>query len=91
MKFALEVGETEKNIVEFGFNQLLGRTVIRVNRREVKKGVRLFSEPMYEEHAVDVGRQEKWQVRIKKERHQLVGAHYAVFVNNRLVNVYKGV
>src|SRR5215213_3559655 len=45
MRFALEVGETETNHLEFEFNQLLGSTVIKVNNKQVKKSVRLFSEP----------------------------------------------
>ena len=90
MKFALEIGETEKNLLEFAFNQLLGKTLIRVNRREIKNEQRWFSEPVRESHRVDVGINEKWEVRIEKQRKQLVGGKYSIFVNDRLVNVYQG-
>jgi len=45
MTFALLIGETEKNLLEFNFNQLLGRTEIKVNEKLVKKTTRLFSGP----------------------------------------------
>ena len=40
MTFALVIGETEKNLLEFNFNQLLGSTVIKVNDKLVKKNTR---------------------------------------------------
>lgn len=90
MKFALEIGETEKNLVEFAFNQLLGNTVIKVNRRVIKNERRLISEPVRESHRIKVGINEKWEVRIEKTRQQLLGGRFSVFVNDRLINVYKG-
>ncbi|HXG48586.1 MAG TPA: hypothetical protein VNO52_13245 [Methylomirabilota bacterium] len=90
MKFALEIGETEKNLVEFAFNQLLGNTVIKVNRRVVKNERRLISEPVRESHRIQVGINEKWEVRIEKKRQQLVGGRFSVFVNDRLINVFQG-
>jgi len=59
MRFALEIGETEKNRLEFQFNQLLGSTIIKVNNNEVKKTVRYFSEPLLERHVVEVGKEER--------------------------------
>ena len=73
MKFCIEVGEAEKHVVEFNFNQLLGQVVIKVNRKEIKRNVRLFDEPLKETHVIPIGDGEKHIVRIEKERKQLFG------------------
>jgi hypothetical protein len=90
MTFALLVGETEKNLLEFQFNQLLGSTVIKVNDKLVKKSVRLFSEPLEEQHELEVGENERHTVSIKKERKLLFGQKYVVYVNQRLVKLIHG-
>lgn len=91
MTFALLVGETEKNLLEFKFNQLLGSTEIKVNEQLVKKNVRLFSEPVEERHEIEVGTRERHTVSIKKERKLLFGQKYVVYVNQRLVRLFHGV
>jgi hypothetical protein len=91
MKFCLEVGETERNLIEYAFNQLLGQLCIRVNQHEVKSNVRLFDEPLTETHTLEVGRQERLTVRIEKERKLLFGQRCRVYVNNRLLKCYEGV
>lgn len=91
MRFALEIGETEKNRLEFQFNQLLGSTVIKVNNKEVKKSVRLFSEPLQERHELEVGTNERHTVFIEKQRKLLFGQKYLVYVNQRLVKLFHGV
>jgi len=90
MKFCLEVGETERHLIEFEFNQLLGQLHIRVNRQEIKRQVRLFNEPVRETHVVQVGRNERWTVRIEKERKPLFGQRCRVFLNERLYRCYEG-
>jgi len=91
MKFHLEVGEVEKHIVEFKFDQLLGQLVIKVNKKEVKRSVRLFNEPMRETHTLQVGDGERVMVRIEKERKQLFGQKCRVFLNDRLYKCYEGI
>lgn len=91
MTFSLEVGETEKHLVEFRFNQLSGKLVIKLNNREVKRSVRLFSEPIRESHAFDIGEKERLSLRIEKQRKLLYGQKYQVFVNERLVRAYEGI
>jgi hypothetical protein len=88
MKFAFEVGETEKNRLEYEFNQLLGRLVVKVNSEPVKQSRRLFNEPVLEIIVVEVGQNEKSTVRIEKERRQLIGHRNRLYVNNRLVKVF---
>ena len=91
MKFCLEVGEMERHLVEFDFNQLLGELRIRVNKKEIKRSVRLFDEPLAETHTLRVGNQEDLVVRIEKERKMLFGQKCRVFLNDRLYKYYEGV
>jgi len=91
MKFMLEVGEIQKHLVEFNFDQLLGKSVIKVNKQEVKRRVRLFNEPLKEVHTIQVSEGERLQVRIEKERKLLFGQKCRVFVNDRLYKCYEGV
>lgn len=91
MRFCLEVGEQERHLIEFTFNQLLGQLRIRVNRREVKNSVRLFDEPLTETHTLQVGKEERINIRIEKERKLLFGQKCRVFLNNRLYKCYEGV
>jgi len=90
VKFAIEIGDTEKHRLEYHFNQLLGSLVIKVNERPVKKALRLVNEPLLEVHDFVVGDQEKSSVRIEKERMPLVGCRNRLYVNNRLVRVFSG-
>ena len=91
MKFVVEVGDVLKRKVEFSFNQLLGRTVIRADGREIKRNVRLFSEPLHESHVVSFGDTERIELRIEKKRKHLVGSQYSVYVNDRLRQCLRGV
>ncbi len=91
MKFVIEIGEAEKHRLEYNFNQLLGSLVIKVNEKAVKKAVRLINEPVLEVHAFVVGEREKSNVRIEKERRQLLGGRHRLYVNNRLVKVFSGI
>lgn len=91
MKITLELGETEKNLLEFSFNQLLGTSVIKVNNEVVRKHTRWFSEPLHQTHEVDVGKSEHWHVRIEKDRKRLFGERFRVFVNQRLTKICDGV
>jgi len=91
VKFAIEIGDTEKHRLEYNFNQLMGSMVIKVNDKPIKKSVRLINEPVLEVHAFVVGNHEKSNVRIEKERRQLLGCRNRLYVNNRLVKVFNGV
>lgn len=91
MKFAIELGDTEKHRLEYNFNQLMGSLVIKVNDKPIKKSVRLLNEPVLEVHAFVVGNHEKSNVRIEKERKQLLGCKNRLYVNNRLVKVFNGI
>lgn len=87
MKFTIEFGETEKQVLEYHFNQLMGRLVVKINQQPVTKSVRLVNEPIFEVHVIVVGRHEKHEVRIEKERTSTFTQRNRVFVDERLVKV----
>ena len=84
MKFKIEVGESEKHVIEFSFNQLIGSLEIRVDNRTVVQTQRLLNEPVREIFNLLVGEKEKVAVRIEKQRKPLLGHHRRVWINNRL-------
>jgi hypothetical protein len=90
MKFAIEIGETEKHRLEYNFNQLLGTLLVRVNEKPVKKSIRLMNEPVLEVYVFVVGEREKSTVRIEKHRKPLLGHRSRLYVNNRLLRVFEG-
>ncbi|MEP6662423.1 MAG: hypothetical protein ABJC04_02055 [Verrucomicrobiota bacterium] len=90
MKFSLEVGDLEKHTIEYEFNQLLGTLTIKVDQQPVKKHRRLFDEPVKELHVFVVGEQERFSIKIEKERKLLFGQKNRVFVNDRLVKYCEG-
>ena len=87
MKFSVEVGSTDKHLVEFNFNQLYGTLLIRVDNRPVYHSRRLFNEPLHEVYHFIIDGAEKSDVRIEKRRKQLFGHHNTVYVNDRLTRV----
>jgi hypothetical protein len=91
MKFTIEVGEKEKHRIDYEFNQLLGRLLIKINEEPVKETVRWVNEPVLEVHVFVVGHQEKSHVRIEKQRKPLLGHTNRFYVNNRLLKVIEGV
>jgi hypothetical protein len=90
MKFAIEVGETEKHRLEYNFNQFLGTLIVRVNEKPVKKSLRLINDPVCEVLVFEVGEREKSIVRIERERKPLFGHTGRLYVNNRLLRVFEG-
>jgi hypothetical protein len=91
MKFTLEVGAIERHQIEFDFNQLLGRSVLKVDGREVFRKNRWFSEPIVESYDLEISGRDQIRLRIIKERKLLVASRYKVYVDNRLTQLYQGV
>lgn len=84
MKFKIEVGESEKHVIEFSFSQLIGSLEIRVDDHPIIQTQRLLNEPVREVFDLLVGEKEKVAVRIEKQRKPLMGHHRRVWINNRL-------
>ncbi len=90
MHFEFEIGRREKNRVEFDFNQLFGRTVIKVNGKPVTESRRLVSEPLSTSYEFTVGEMEPLVVRIEKQRRLLWTSRYKVSIDHRLLEVLDG-
>ena len=90
MKFTLEIGDSEKHVVEFEFNQLMGQLCIMVDKQPVFQKRRFFNEPVNEVYNFVVGTKERAAVRIEKQRRQLFGHRHRVYVDNRLARVCNG-
>lgn len=88
MRFNIEVGELDKHLVEFRFNQLCGSLVIRVDNEPIFQSVRIFNEPIHSVYQFAVMGLERAEVRIEQRRKPLFGHRNLVFVNNRLAKVF---
>ena len=89
MKFSIEIGQIEKHRLEYQFNQLLGSLTIKINEQPVKQAVRWINEPVSEVHVFVVGKHERSEIRIEKERKPLLGHRNRLYVNNRLLKVFE--
>ncbi len=90
MRFRFQVGDTDKHEIECSFNQFLGKLVIRLDRQEIHRRVRIFNEPLQETYQVRVQDGEPLDVLIEKERWPLFGHRYRVFLGGRLYKAYAG-
>ena len=90
MRFCLEVGTVERHLVEYTFSQLLGQLQIRVDNKEVKSSVRFINEPLTEIHTIQIGKDERIDVRLEKERISTFSQKCRVFVNDRLYKCFEG-
>ena len=87
MRFSLQVGNTDKHLVAFNFNQLLGTLDIRVDNRPVFQSKRIFNEPVREVYQFVIPGTEKSEVRIEQRRKPLFGHRNTVYVNDRITRV----
>ena len=90
MRFSIDLGNNEKHTFEFNFNQLLGRSVVKVNGEEVFRKDRWFSEPLVDKYDFEVGQFERVRIRIEKIRKRLFASRYCVYVDNRLAQLHQG-
>lgn len=88
MRFSLQIGNTDKHLVEFNFNQLRGTLVIRVDDQPIFQSTRIFNEPVHEVYRFVIDGREKSEVRIEQRRKPVFGHHDTVFVNGRLTQVF---
>ena len=94
MIFSLEIGQREKHLLEFEFDQMLGNLVIKLDGYPVQRDFRMFSFNLVKSYEIDIPGPEPLHVRIEKERELLLAGFrpqkYRVFVNNQLVASYEG-
>jgi hypothetical protein len=91
MKFAIEVGgKSEKHLLEYEFNEWMGRLVIKVDNQEVKRSKCWFRGSRKEAYDLVLGEREPLNIRIEKEWRFFFGQKNRVFVNDRLIRCFEG-
>jgi hypothetical protein len=90
MQLCVELGDRQKRLLCYQFNQLLGKTVITFDGKILKKSTRFFNEPVREIHQVEVNVPDRTVVRIEKERGALIEQKARLYVNNQLARFARG-
>ncbi|OCB71834.1 hypothetical protein B0A79_14960 [Flavobacterium piscis] len=93
MKFTVEVGEKEKQIISYSFNKFWGNVKIIVNGKKVKSDFRLYSTNLSKIYDFEVGTIEKHHIKIEKIRPLIMAGYrsntYKIYVDEELFKVYK--
>ena len=89
MKFAIEVGELEKHLLEYERNDVTGYWQIRINGQEVKQNKQILFNPRKQVHEFELGTAEHLKVRIEIERSLWGKEKKRVFVNGRLAKLFR--
>lgn len=93
MKFTIEIGKKEKQIISYSFNKFWGNVKIKVNNKKVISDFRLYSTSLSNEYHFEVGTIEKHQIKIEKIRPLIMAGYrsntYKIYVDEELFEVYK--
>lgn len=94
MKFSFDVGNKERHIIDFSFNQFWGNLSIHVDGRRIVSDFRTVSFHLTKAYEFNVGTNEVHVVRIEKIR-KLVFAgfrktNYKVYLDEDLVEQLEG-
>ncbi|CAN5254601.1 hypothetical protein BH10ACI1_BH10ACI1_33820 [soil metagenome] len=94
MNFTFEVGNQEKHLITFNFNQFWGNLKITVDNEDIIKNIHLLSLSLIRQYRFNVGETERHNVLIEKERKLFFAGFrkqkYRVFVDGKLFNEYEG-
>lgn len=93
MKFTVEIGEEEKQVISYSFNKFWGNVKITVNGKKIKSDFRLYSLDLSKVYEFNVGLKEKHEIKIEKIRPQFNAGFrsntYRIFVDGELLKEYK--
>jgi len=93
MKFTVEIGENEKQVIFFSFNKFWGNLRISVNGKTILKDVRMFSVNLVKQYEFKVGQTEIHNIRIVKIRPMLFAGfrtnEYKIYVDGNLYKEFK--
>jgi hypothetical protein len=93
MKFTVEIGKEEKQIISYSFNKFWGNVKITVNGKKVKSDFRMYSLELSKVYNFSVGQNEKHEIKIEKIRPQFNAGFrsntYRIFVDNELFKEFK--
>ncbi|WP_243346642.1 hypothetical protein [Parabacteroides sp. FAFU027] len=93
MKFTVEIGEIEKQVIFFSFNKFWGNLKISVNGKTIIRDLRTASADLVKSYEFKVGVKEIHNIRIEKIRPLLFAGlrtnDYKVYVDGELYKVFK--
>ena len=93
MKFSVEIGNEEKQLISYHFNKFWGNVKICVNGKKVKSDFRMYSINLSKTYEFNVGLKETHQIKIVKIRPQLNAAFssntYQIFVDGTLFKEFR--
>ncbi len=93
MKFIVEIGNEEKQVIDYSFNKFWGNVKITVNGKKIKSDFRLYSVDLTKTYEFAVGVDEKHLIKIEKIRPlSLAGFRsntYRIFVDDQLFKEFK--
>jgi hypothetical protein len=93
MKFTVEIGENEKQVIFFSFNKFWGNLKISVNGKTILKDVRMFSVNLVKQYEFKVGQTEIHNIRIEKIRPLIFAGfrtnEYKIYVDGNLYKEFK--
>lgn len=96
MQFTFSVGNNEKHIVDFNYNQLWGKLKVKVDNKEVMDMLQMWKTPFSTKQPItfEVGDKERHAVKIDKNMFPVFAGFfpckYEVYVDEKLINTYSG-
>ena len=93
MKFTVEIGENEKQVIFFSFNKFWGNIKISVNGKTIIRDIRTFSVDLVKSYEFKVGEKEIHNIRIEKIRPLLLAGlrsnEYKVYVDGEFYKIFR--
>ena len=88
MKFTVEIGSQEKQVIGYSFNKFWGNVTITVNGKKIKSDFRMFSASLSSIYEFQVGFRERHTIKIEKVRPLVMAGFrsnsYKVYVDDIL-------
>jgi len=93
MKFTVEIGNKEKQVISYSFNKFWGNVKIAVNGKKIKSDFRLYSLDLTKTYEFAVGVNEKHDIKIQKIRPLIAAGFrsntYRIYVDDELFKEFK--
>jgi hypothetical protein len=93
MKFTVEIGNEEKQVISYSFNKFWGNVLVTVNGEKVKSDLRLYSLKLSKMYEFTVGTIEKHTIKIEKIRPLVMAGFrsntYRVYVDGEMFKEFK--
>ncbi len=96
MKFIFSLGNNEKHTVNFEFNQLWGKLIVKVDDKDIIDTIQMWKSPFSTKQPItfEVGDKEKHAVKIVKNMFPILAGFfpckYEIYIDEKLFNTYSG-